>query len=219
MIDSELIEIFKARENIYSLLSLIYQSEVSSEFLRNLLAGVVDYEDAVDGYTLMQEFANTARAAEPQELENQLATEYAHLFLNAGDEPHVHPYESVYTSADHLLMQEARDKVVEVYRSEGLDRAVDFKKPEDHIAVELEFMAHLCRMAAQELEAGERTKARALTAKQRNFLETHLLNWIPRFCDDLEKAACSDFYRAAAQITRYLLSVEVDVLDETVQGI
>ena len=219
MIDSELIEIFKARENIYSFLSRVYQSEVSSEFLRILLVGVVDHEDAVDGYTLMQEFGNTVRAADPQDLESQLATEYAHLFFNAGDEPHVYPYESVYTSADHLLMQEARDKVVEAYRSEGLNRAADFKKPEDHIAVELQFMAHLCRMAAQRLEAGERTKARALTAKQRDFLESHLLNWIPRFCADLEKAAWSDFYRATAQITRHLLSVEVDVLDEIDQGI
>ena len=41
------------------------------------------------------------------------------------------------------MMQEARDEVLAVYRSEGLDKLPSWKESEDHIALELEFMAVL----------------------------------------------------------------------------
>jgi TorA maturation chaperone TorD len=214
LVDSERMEILRARENIYSFLSRIYRSEVSSEFLQNLYSGLAHREDLDDGYALLQKFIDSARGSDPHILVNQLAVEYARLFLNAGDPPHVFPYESVYTSAYGLLMQEARDQVLKAYRMEGLDRDADFKEPEDHIAIELEFMAHLCRNAAEALEGGDIGKAHACIAKQRDFLETHLLKWIPRFCDELEPITRSDFYRAVAQITRHLLAVELETIDE-----
>jgi TorA maturation chaperone TorD len=213
-IDAELMEILRARESTYGLLSRIYRSEVSSELLRNLFDGLADHGDAGDGYALMQKFADSVRSSDPSELENQLAAEYAHLFLNAGAVAHVFPYESVYTSTDRLLMQEARDQVLEAYGSEGLKKVSDFKEPEDHIALELEFMAHLCRSTAGALETGEHVKALTYIAKQKVFLETHLLNWIPRFCDDLEQIAWSDFYRAVAQMTKQFLAVEPESMNE-----
>jgi anaerobic sulfite reductase subunit A len=42
-------------------------------------------------------------------------------------------------------MQEARDQVVALYRAKGLDKVAELELPEDHIALEFEFMAHLCQ--------------------------------------------------------------------------
>ena len=216
MIDSELMEMLRARESIYSLLSRLYHSEVSSELLRNIFDAPVNYEDAGDGYALMRKFADSVRGSGPRDVEDQLAMEYAHLFLNAGNTAHVSPYESVYSSADRLIMQEARDQVLAAYRLEGLERVFDFKEPEDHIAIELEFMAHLCRNAARALEAGDHPSVGAHMDKQRAFLESHLLSWVPRFCDDLEQSAWSDFYRAVARITKNFLAIEPEIIDEII---
>jgi len=219
MVDAGLLEMLRARENTYALLSRVYRSEVSTEFLNSLFAGLAACGEAGDEYSLLCEFAESAWSSDPRSIESQLAIEYAHLFLNAGDPPHVYPHESVYTSADRLLMQEARNQVLAAYRLEGLDRNVDFNEPEDHVAIELEFMAYLCHKTAQALESGDRSEARVLLAKQREFLEKHILVWVPCLCDDLEQIAWSDFYRAIARITRRHLAFEPATLDELVQGI
>ncbi len=49
----------------------------------------------------------------------ELVADFAGLFLNASSHPE-HPCESFYTSPEHLLMQEARDQVRQVYIGCGL---------------------------------------------------------------------------------------------------
>ena len=69
------------------------------------------------------------------------------LFLAAGinQGKAAFPYESVYTSSKKIVMQEAWENVKKIYSQNGFsleDGSSDIL--EDHIAVELEFMAHLC---------------------------------------------------------------------------
>lgn len=142
-----------------------------------------------------------------------LAAEYAGPFLNVGKRPAC-PYESVYTSPERLLMQEARDEVLAVYREEGLSRSEALKEPEDHIAIEFEFMAHLCQKAVAAFEQGDRAACLASLEKQRSFLEQHLLVWVPDFCRDVEGAATTDFYRGVAQLTAEFLVEEREALGE-----
>lgn len=61
-------------------------------------------------------------------METDLATEYTSLFLNAGRNT-VFLYESVYTSEERLLMQEAQDEVLSEYRKEGLDKISELREP------------------------------------------------------------------------------------------
>jgi len=92
----------------------------------------------------LDDFIKSIKDKDLKEVEQDLAVEYAGLFLNMRLVS-VAPFESVYTSPEHLLMQEARDEVLSEYRREGLDKVKDFKEPEDHIALELGFMAYLCQ--------------------------------------------------------------------------
>ena len=124
-----------------------------------------------------------------------------------------YPFESVYTSEQRLRMQEARDEVLAIYRSEGLNRSVDWHDDEDHVALELEFMQYLCEQLAQAVETGDLERADALLATQGGFLNSHLCNWVPLLTDDMRKFAKSNFYKGLASLTEGCLEMEQDLFD------
>ena len=51
-------------------------------------------------------------------------------------------------------MQKARDDVLREYIQQGLDRSENHKEPEDHLAIELEFMSFLCEKTVKALAGG-----------------------------------------------------------------
>ncbi len=115
------------------------------------------------------------------DLLTQLAADYAQTFLDGVTITGAYPYESVYTSDDRLLMQDARDRVLEIYRQEELAVFPQHAEPEDHIAFELELMQHYCEKSISALKTHENELAVHILEKQVFFLENHLLNWTSRF--------------------------------------
>ena len=59
-----------------------------------------------------------------------LAIDYVRVFIGHGIDAFsaAYPFESVYTSEKRLLMQEARDEVLAIYRSAGLDKQDTWKE-------------------------------------------------------------------------------------------
>jgi len=108
------------------------------------------------------------------------------------------PYESWYV--DGKLMGESLLKVKQVYRDKGMVKSRGFAEPEDHLALELGFMKHLC-------EKGE-------LQDQKEFLSHHLLLWVPKFCDDLYAKSRSDFYRGIGRITKGFLFLDMGLVGE-----
>jgi anaerobic sulfite reductase subunit A len=171
-------------------------------------------DDLGEGYRLLESYFQ-APGADPL---TDLAVDYARVFLGAGIAEGItaYPYESVYTSEERLIMQDARDLALAAYRAKGLEKIEAMKIPEDHIALELEFMGKLCRESREALsELNNNTAANSLV-EQKIFLEQHLLNWISAFCADIEKCAASDFYKALAKITRAFLRMDHAVLEELI---
>jgi TorA maturation chaperone TorD len=218
MTQPEMLEILQGRASSYSFLSAAYRQEVTTEFLQALvteLAGGVSKEAESEGYRLLAGYALKIHKADLEKARVDLGAEYIALMLGASARA-ISPYESVYTSPEHLIMQEARDEVLAEYLQEGLTRTDEFRLPEDHIAIELEFMSYLCQQAADAVEAEDIDTAVASLQKQRRFLRKHLLRWIPRFCDDLAGATTSDFYRGVAKITVEHLGLEAETIDALV---
>ena len=125
---------------------------------------------------------------------------------------------AVYTSPEHLLMQDARDEVLAAYRAAKVVLVDEACEPEDHLAFELEFMQLLGERAAEALEAGDDGSCANLLEARRAFLEEHLLNWVPDFADDVQRVARTGFYRALADIVLGVLETDQafleDVLDD-----
>lgn len=200
-------EILRDRCSSYQFLARIYRQEVSLVLLQELAAvkGFGQAEGAGEGEQLLGRFIASLASRPLDRVQQELAVDYAALFLNAGEHP-VAPYESVYTSPEHLVMQQARDEVVREYESEGLARLESFNEPEDHIALELEFMAHLCHRTEQLLEAGESQSAAQCVEKQAQFLTQHLAVWVPQLCEQVRQAHPGDFYLGVAQLTQDLVA-------------
>jgi anaerobic sulfite reductase subunit A len=200
------------REQMYRFLGRIYHREMDQALLKKVRgmrfpneAGAAGLEE---GYRMLEAYLRNP-GYDPV---TDLAVDYARTFLGAGihERDAAYPYESVYTSPEKLIMQDARDQVVAIYLARGLHVSEKMDFPEDHVALELEFMARLCWESRRELK-----KRKALTdcfREQKKFLEEHLLNWVPAFCADVEKYASTDFYRAAAKITLNYLRLDQSLL-------
>ena len=209
---SEFSALISNRESLYRVLARLYRIEVDEPFLRQLSAmgfpAECDEPELAEGYRML-----TAWLRDPgNDPLTDLAVDYARTFLGAGvfEDVAASPYESVYTSKERLIMQEARDQVLAVYNAGGLCLDESAEIPEDHIALELEFLAHLCR---EILNTGDdRVRVSALLVEQKKFIERHIVNWIPAFCADIEKCASTDFYRALGKITRGFLRMELKIL-------
>jgi anaerobic sulfite reductase subunit A len=217
--NQELLEVIKERLSSYAFFSRMYREEVTSALLSELAEShAFDVQAKEAGTEVFGAFIDKLKGADLERTAAGLAAEYAGLFLNAGKHP-VFPYESVYTSQEGLLMQKARDEVLREYQQHGLTRGETFNEPEDHLAIELEFMAFLCRKTIEVLQNDDQEQGIAYLEKQKEFLEQHLLTWCPRFCQDLERAAESDFYRGIAQLTRGFLDSESESLGSLIRGL
>lgn len=191
----------ESRKLTYAFLSRMFLEEVSEEFLGRMALDPPRVEGS------WGKFAAALPSADLASVRTEAAAEYAALFLSMSADP-VFPYESVYTSQTHLMMQQARDKAVAAYRANGFERSDALNVPEDHVGIELEFMAKLCQKELDALDAGDNAAADAARAAQRTFCSEHLLNWVPALCDDLERRAKSDLYRGLAEMTRFFLEFE-----------
>ena len=196
----------ETRVRMYSLLSRLYRIEVDSELLE-LLKGISFPETAnqplKEGYSMLQSYLSSCG----ENALEDLAVDYATVFLAAGsaDGQAALPCESVYTSPKQIFMQEAWEEVSSLYTNCGLKKNPCFADlMEDHIALELEFMA---QMAAQDN-----------CAAQHGFLSAHLLNWVPKFISDIDKYATHDFYKAVGRITLGFLQMDHEFLAAMADG-
>ena len=216
-------ELNEGRAKTYALLSRLYRTEVDRELL-----------DAMRGMRFPADSGN-AKMDEGHRLivgqlstvwENtlsELAIDYARVFLGGGIDGYsaAYPFESVYTSPRRLLMQDARDEVVALYRSEGIDKAEGWTEGEDHISLELEFMRRLAERANEALAVkGEATaptqegleEAFRLMQTQRAFMEEHLCAWVPMLTSDMLRFARTRLYRGLAFVTEGFLESDREFL-------
>lgn len=204
----ELAGLNEERAATYALVARLYRAEPDAACLAGLRRAKLPVQtgnaDADEGYRYIATFLS--RTSDGDTLE--AARDFARCFVGEGVNAHAaaYPYESVYTSEKRLLMQQARDEVLAIYRSEGFDKSADCRETEDHIALELEFMQVLATRTAQVLRAGDEDGAASLLRVQLNFLLDHLLVWAGAFTAELRSYARTDLYRGLACLTDGLLA-------------
>lgn len=212
-----LIKLVEQRADTYGLISRLYRVEVDQELLDELkgmrFPASTGNKNADQGYRLMATFLSNLW----ENSLTDLAVDYVRSFIGhvrADAYSAAYPFESVYTSEKRLLMQEARDEVLAIYRSMGLDKQSTWKEGEDHIAVELEFMQILCKRTVDALRDGRDDDAFNLLTTQKNFLEDHLVAWTPMMTADLKRFAQTDLYRGLAYLTDGFLETDHEFLQE-----
>jgi anaerobic sulfite reductase subunit A len=206
------------RENMYRFLGRIFKIEADQTLLDQMegmcFPEECQEEEISKGYRMIEKYLQQLG----QDSLTDLAVDYARVFLGAGIVGHdaAYPYESVYTSPKRLIMQEARDQVLEIYRAKGLNKAESLEVPEDHIALELEFMAYLCYETKLALDKKDWPAVTVLLKEQFDFITKHLLNWTPEFCADIEKYAGTEFYKGVSKVTVSYLLMDLSILEEMI---
>ena len=213
-LQSDLIEHSANRASLYNLLSSLYLYELTAHqatcFARqdfSLLKGTDELMD--DGIDLIGQYFAKA-GADKRDVRQELACDYAHSILGAtADERRMAiPYESIFTSANGLLMQDARDDIYRLYCAEHLGTPEGLDIPEDHLGLIFAFMAHLCQRYSTALQEGDLCEAHRLAELQKEVVENHLANWAEAYCDVLESVARTGFYRGLGIMTRGWVRLE-----------
>lgn len=220
-----LLDFMKSRWSVYNFLSRIYEREITESLLKEMVDenGPIDrfsglrcltdgeYENVVGAFNGLKEYSKKLTVNIEQNI-SKLAEEYAYLFLGIGELPH--PSESSYLSDGSLLIQEPRNNVLNIYRNMGAEKNEEYIEPEDHIAVELQFMAYLCRKSIEASTIGRESEAKRYLEAQRDFLYNHLAVWVQKLAKNVSEKARTDFYKIIAHITEEFVKAEKSAVNE-----
>jgi TorA maturation chaperone TorD len=163
------------------------------------------------GFELMGSYLRAASHRSPNQVKLELDVEYANLFLGVKQKP-AHPSESIYLSREQSMYQEPRDRVLSTYWKAGIDKKKEYTEPEDHIAVELQFMENLCRRLVEALQKDEVPEALRYLKLQEEFVNDHLAKWVPRLAADMLESGEVDFYRGVGLMTDAFVAIDREAI-------
>jgi len=215
-----LVQVIQKRQTIYAFLKGVYEKELPKEFLaempekmKPLLAITEILSDAESKKAVKElvQFTDSIPSQDLDALETRLAADFARLFLSINKVP-PHPSESIYREG--TMMQYSRDEVLKTYWSFGVDKKKEFTEPEDHIAVELNFLMYLCEKAIEALNNGDAKETRRYIQGQKDFLEKHLVKWVPKLVKDILDTAQTPFYKAMAVLTKEYLEMDLSATED-----
>lgn len=138
--------------------------------------------------------------AESADFLERLKEEYTRLFVGPL-EMEAPPWESVYVGEEGRLFQESTLKVRECYRRFGLMPEEYRRVADDSLALELGFMAELAQRSADAFEAEQEDALQITLRGASDFLNEHLLLWVPQLLERLSKTKTDWLY---PQLTRFL---------------
>lgn len=142
----------------------------------------------------------TLREGAGADTEERLA--HDHLYLYTGvSAPLAQPYESPYFSGDGLVMDERAAQVRSCYTRLGV-RAPDVRYPDDHIGLEIAFVAECARAIAQGTDAAPLL---------REFLDEHLGTFAPQVLAATREHATTAIYRALPDLTEGLIAAAAEL--------
>ena len=163
-------------------------------------------------------------SASPTELE-ALHLDYDELFRIPKGR-YVTPFESVYREPyvdgkgrqRRRLMGDCTQQVMRYYTAAGAEfsRFNVVSRMPDFIGAELSFMAWLCQAEVAAAEGDDGAQVAELQALQRRFVDEHLSQWVPGFCDTLAKNDAGGYYGAIAPVLAAHVAADHTWLLETV---
>lgn len=214
---NEIKEVLETRRNFYAFLVPMYVDAPNRAFVEDIVNRRLQFEelislaindDLTEGFRLLNDFMERSEGKTAEALHEAVRQEYTRLFIGPLKLP-VQPYEAWWVSG-HLL-GEPLVKVKAFYRRAGIAKSPEYKEPEDHIAFELRFMHYLCE---QSVAADTPEEVRRYVTLQREFLDEHILKWVPRYCDALYSYEGSDFYKGIAKLTKGFILLEDAVVND-----
>ena len=190
------------RAEIYWWFSSLFAKELTENELetyhsveiRSFLAGLGENESLKPAVDTLVDALNRLQVREDAQLE--LAADFCELFLKT--EKHgALPYASMYIGKSGLLNDKPAEEMEKLMADFGVQVDENLKEPADHLAVELDFLGNMI-IRSNELEQ-EKHMEEAFE-KQNEFIQQHLMTWLPQFAAKCKQFDEFGFYVSVAQL-------------------
>ncbi|MFH1871828.1 MAG: molecular chaperone TorD family protein [Pseudomonadota bacterium] len=147
-----------------------------------------------------------------------LAIEFTRLFggisESYGGPP---PFESVVRSGN--WGGDVALAVVAAYADADIAPPLPDASPPDHLAAELRFLAIACHREAEAWRADDTQAAMDWVRRERDFLDRHVLRWVPEYCRQASVMAVTPFYRALLALTPRACVLDREDIDAIVESV
>ncbi|AOW82357.1 molecular chaperone TorD [Vibrio mimicus] len=203
------------RAEIYWWLSSLFIKELSeqdithyhSAEIRTFLSGLADEESLADDVRSLIDALN--RLQDRQDAQLELAADFCDLFLKS-DRDSALPYASVYTDKG-LLNGKPAQQMRELLAAHEVKVDQNLNEPADHLAIQLDFLAHLV-ISTNQLE--QNSEVNAALQVQSDFISQHLLTWLPVFVERCTQFDTFGLYAAVARLALAFVKQDQGFLDE-----
>ncbi|AMG04734.1 molecular chaperone TorD [Vibrio mimicus] len=203
------------RAEIYWWLSSLFIKELSeqdithyhSAEIRTFLSGLADEESLADDVRSLIDALN--RLQDRQDAQLELAADFCDLFLKS-DRDSALPYASVYTDKG-LLNGKPAQQMRELLAAHEVKVDQNLNEPADHLAIQLDFLAHLV-ISTNQLE--QNSEVNAALQVQSDFISQHLLTWLPVFVERCTQFDTFGLYAAVARLALAFVKQDQGFLNE-----
>jgi TorA maturation chaperone TorD len=127
-----------------------------------------------------------------------LAVEFAAIYLTGAYG--AAPSESFWLDPDHIVCQQPMFDLREVYKAAGLAAENWRTRPDDHLVLQLQYIAHMLRRIASPekgIPCGHADFSRELAQT----MDAHLLRWLPDFAARVAARTALPFHAGLAYLT------------------
>jgi TorA maturation chaperone TorD len=212
-----------ARAGVYRILQNLFGNEPSFEGLENLLSeaaqitlGLFAVDEPVYAEALDALLRETREHVSQDRGIERLRACFTQLFVGPGA-VEAAPWESIYRGNDNALFQSSTLEVRRAYLSAGFLPQSYPKVADDHIALELDFMACLAKRLVASYDCGDDVTLSGELAISHAFLSEHLLVWTPSFAAAAQRAKHSVLYAKAAHLLTTFLPLDAQALNEVIR--
>ena len=153
-----------------------------------------------------------------EDASNVLAIEFTRLFGGISESyGALPPFESVVRTGqwggDTALA------VVAAYGDADIAPPLPDASPPDHLAAELRFLAIACHREGEAWQAEDTGTAMDWLRRERDFLDRHVLRWVPEYCRQVAEIAETPFYRALLALTPRACELDREDIDVIVESV
>jgi len=211
-----LIEVLQGRKAFYLSLAGLYFKPMTQEHIEAMASTdfsiyAADEPLLEDGFNDITRFLRKRNTGTRQ----LLAVDWTSSFGGAKAwEGHTAiPNASLFLSNEDLMYREPRNKVYQIYKEQALRLRQGLNLAEDHISFELEFLSILSDRIIAALESNNSKLALELLDSSKNFIEEHILTWLPQLAERAQLLLETRFYRGVLKITQGYLLMDLQTID------
>ncbi|UII56381.1 molecular chaperone TorD family protein [Cytobacillus spongiae] len=200
----EEVETLTHKLTIYHFLQKFYAGELNkiSGALWKQLSGLINDEASYFSNEKMRQGIENFSLLEENDVE-EIEFDYNRLFVGP-NRLEVSPYESTYRNTERAIMQGETLAVRRFYERAGLVVNQKNIEPDDHLAIELEFICYLLENSLEDEEN---------YVLYEYFLKKHLFQWVEVHCELIREKAKNKLLLGISYLLQGLMEIEREQLN------